>query len=151
MLYQDLNEFNAAIEPYKPLLGLDFGGAKIGIAASDRTRMIASPRELYKRKGIKNDVAAIWAIIAELDASGIILGYPVEMDGNEGKSCQKVVAFAEAILKEQDIPIFLQDERLSTAAVNRAMMDAGLNRKKRAEKDDELSATYILQGVIDRL
>ncbi len=133
------------------LLGLDPGTKTLGLAVSDRTRLIATPLETIRREKFSLDAAHLMKIYAENEISALIVGLPVNMNGTHGPRTQSVKDFCTNLLKLNDIPIFLWDERLSTMAVTRGMLEADMSRKKRKENVDKLAASYILQGVLDRL
>ncbi len=133
------------------LLGLDVGSKTVGLALSDTNFIIASPLETIRRAGFKKDVAHLQHCIEEHKILALIVGLPLNMDGSEGPRCQSVRQFVENILLVIDIPILWWDERLSTAAVTRTMLEAGLSRRRRSQIVDKLAASYILQGAIDAL
>lgn len=133
------------------LLGIDPGTKTFGLAISDRTRLIASPVETIKRKKFTPDAAKIFALYDDRECSAMIVGLPMNMDGSEGPRVQSVRDFTANMIALRDIPIFMWDERLSTAAVTRTMIAADRSRAQRAEAVDKLAAAYILQGVLDRL
>jgi putative Holliday junction resolvase len=133
------------------LLGLDPGTKTLGLAISDRTRLIATPLHTIRRQKFTPDATALLAQYHSNDCSALIVGLPLNMDGSSGPRVQSVRDFCGNLLRLEDIPIFLWDERLSTAAVTRSMIEADVRRSKRAEKVDALAAGYILQGVLDRL
>lgn len=134
-----------------PLLGIDPGTKTFGLAVSDTTRLIATPVETIRRKKFTPDAAKIFALYDERECAAMVIGNPVNMDGSEGPRSQSVKDFCHNLLQIRDIPILLWDERLSTAAVTRTLLDADTSRAKRAEAVDKLAASYILQGVLDRL
>jgi len=134
-----------------PLLGLDPGTKTLGLAISDRTRLIATPLKTIKRKKFTPDATELLEIYDTNEAVALVIGLPVNMDGSAGPRVQSVKDFANNLMKLRDLPIFFWDERLSTMAVTRGMLDADMSRKKRAENVDKLAASYILQGVLDRL
>ena len=134
-----------------PLLGIDPGTKTFGLAVSDTTRLIATPVETIRRKKFTPDAAKIFALYDERECAAMIIGNPVNMDGSEGPRCQSVKDFCHNLMGLRDIPILLWDERLSTAAVMRTLLEADTSRAKRAEAVDKLAASYILQGVLDRL
>lgn len=134
-----------------PLLGIDPGTKTFGLAVSDTTRLIATPVETIRRKKFTPDAAKIFALYDDRECSAIIIGNPVNMDGYEGPRCQSVRDFCHNLIGLRDISIMLWDERLSTAAVTRTLLAADASRAKRAEVVDKLAASYILQGVLDRL
>jgi putative holliday junction resolvase len=133
------------------LLGLDVGEKTIGIAVSDTTLTIASPVETLRRGKFAADVERLKKLVADHKAGGFVIGLPINMDGSEGPRCQSVRAFANNLLARIDLPLAFWDERLSTAAVTRTMLEADLSRARRAELVDKLAAAYILQGYLDRL
>ena len=133
------------------LLGLDPGTKTLGLAISDRTRLISSPLHTIKRTKFAADAQSLLTTYDENEASALIVGYPLNMNGTPGPRTQSVKDFCTNLLNLRDIPIFLWDERMSTMAVTRTMISADMSRKKRAENVDKLAASYILQGVLDRL
>jgi putative Holliday junction resolvase len=142
----------AALLPARgALIGLDLGTKTIGVAASDPDRRVAAPVETIARKRFSVDAERISALAAERRAVGYVLGLPVNMDGTEGPRAQATRAFARNFAKLTDLPIALWDERLSTAAVERALIAADASRAKRKAVIDQHAATYILQGALDRL
>jgi putative Holliday junction resolvase len=141
-----------ALPPTGKLLGLDLGTKTIGVAISDGMRYSASPLETIKRTKFTQDAERLIALIAQNAAVGIVLGLPLNMDGSEGPRVQSTRAFARSLApKIAPLPIVFWDERLSTSAVTRMMIEADLRRDKRAEVVDKLAASYILQGALDRL
>lgn len=146
------SEIKGKLAKGQAVLGLDLGTKTIGIAVSDIGLMIASPLTTIARKKFTADFAALEKIMAERNIGALVLGLPVEMDGNEGPRAQSARSFADEVLKRRDIPIAFWDERLSTAAVQRMLTDeADLSRKRRAEVVDRAAAAYILQGMLDAL
>jgi putative Holliday junction resolvase len=133
------------------LIGLDLGTKTIGVAASDPDRRVAAPVETIGRKRFNLDVQRISMLAAERRAVGYVLGLPINMDGTEGPRAQATRAFARNFAKVTKLPIALWDERLSTAAVERALITADASRAKRKAVIDQHAATYILQGALDRL
>ena len=148
----ELIDLGAATPPRTPLLGLDLGEKTIGVAVSDRDRMIASPLELIRKTRFTDEAERLFALMQDRGASGIVVGLPVNMDGTEGPRCQSVRAFARNLLRLRDAPIAFWDERLSTAAVQRMLTDeADLTRARRGELVDKAAAAWILQGALDRM
>ena len=140
------------LPPKGTLLGLDPGTKTIGVAACDTLRLIASPVETIERgKKLKPALDRLFALFDERKCSGVVIGMPINMDGSPGPRAQSVRAFARSILERRNIPCAFWDERLSTAAVERTLLEADASRAKRAEVIDKLAASYILQGAIDRL
>ncbi len=150
MIFDDFADFNAATAPMAPWLGLDFGTKTIGVALSDRLLQTATPLETVKRKKFTADLAALQAIAADRDVGGIVLGLPLNMDGTEGPRCQSTRAFARNLDAPLGLPIAFWDERLSTVAAERALLEADTSRKRRAQVIDHVAAAYILQGALDR-
>ncbi len=142
----------AALLPARgALIGLDLGSKTIGVAVSDPDRRVAAPVETVKRARFGLDAQRVLALSSERRAVGIVLGLPVNMDGSEGASAQSARAFARNLAKLTELPIALWDERLSTAAVERALIAADASRAKRKAVIDQHAASYILQGALDRL
>ena len=142
----------SAIASQKRLLGLDLGSKSIGLALSDTTWRIASPLETIHRRKLSFDLERLFTLVNEYDVGGFVIGLPVNMDGSEGSRCQATRAFAANVLYHRSIPIAFQDERLSTVAVERMLVEEiDSTRKRRAKLVDKLAATYILQILLDRL
>ena len=141
----------AHLPPRGKLIGLDLGTKTIGVAVSDALRMTATPLETIKRTKFTADAARLRQIIDETGAVGIVLGLPLNMDGSEGPRVQSTRAFARNLAGLIPLPLAFWDERLSTSAVTRMMIEADLRRDRRAELVDKLAASYILQGALDRL
>jgi putative holliday junction resolvase len=142
---------NASLAPGARLLGFDLGEKTIGLALSDTLRSIATPMETLPRGKFSNDAVKIEKIIAEHGIGGLVVGLPLNMDGSDGPSAQSARAFARNFATRSNLPIVMQDERLSTAAVTRTLIDADASRKRRSEVVDKMAAAYILQGALDRL
>jgi len=147
----DIDAFAAQVGHAASLMGLDLGTKTIGVAISDRLQTVATPRETIKRKKFGIDAGAIDRLIADNQIAGIVLGLPMNMDGSEGPRAQSTRAFARNLTARIAVPIFFWDERLSTVAAERALLEADMSRKKRADVIDNVAASYILQGVLDRL
>ena len=133
------------------LIGLDLGTKTIGVASSDPDRRVAAPVETIARKRFSVDSGRILDLAAERRAVGFVLGLPINMDGTEGPRAQATRAFARNLAKLTELPIALWDERLSTAAVERALIEADASRARRKAVIDQHAAAYILQGALDRL
>jgi putative Holliday junction resolvase len=146
-----IEDFAAAWAPGSALLGLDLGERTIGVAVSDRIGSVASPLETIRRKKFGADAARLLEIAQDRAAGGLVLGLPRNMDGSEGPRCQATRAFARNLARLTDLPIGFWDERLSTVAAERALLEADTSRKRRAEVIDHVAAGYILQGALDRL
>ena len=147
----DENNPLAALAEKGKLMGLDLGTKTIGVAISDALRMTASPVETIKRTKFTADAERLLALIGQNAISGIVIGLPLNMDGSEGPRAQSTRAFVRNLAQKTDLPIVFWDERLSTMAVTRTMLEADLSRARQAEVVDKLAASYILQGALDRL
>jgi putative Holliday junction resolvase len=133
------------------LLGLDLGEKTIGLALSDTSRSVATPMETLRRSKFSADAEKIEKVLAEHGVGAIVIGLPLNMDGSDGPSSQSARAFGRNLAARLTAPIVFWDERLSTIAVTRALLDADASRRRRAEVVDKMAAAYILQGVLDRL
>ncbi len=133
------------------LMGLDLGTKTIGVAISDGLRLTATPLETVKRRKFTQDAERLLEIITENNIEGIVLGLPLNMDATEGPRAQSTRAFARNLTAKTSLPLALWDERLSTSAVTRTLLEADISRAKRAEVVDKLAASFILQGALDRL
>lgn len=151
MIFDDFEEFAAAVAPMSALVGLDLGDKTIGVAVSDRIGAVATPLETIKRKKFTPDAERLLEIARNREAGGILLGLPRNMDGSEGPRCQSTRAFARSLTRMTDLPIGFWDERLSSVAAERALLEADTSRKRRAELIDNVAASYILQGALDRM
>ncbi|MFZ5669266.1 MAG: Holliday junction resolvase RuvX [Pseudomonadota bacterium] len=147
-----IEDFAAALPAQAPVVGLDPGEKTIGVAVSDVTRTVASPLETIERVKFTKDAEALFRLMDSREAKGIVIGLPVNMDGTEGVRCQSNRALARNLLRLRDLPIAFWDERLSTAAVNRVLIDEhDITRKRRAEVVDKMAAAWILQGALERM
>ncbi|WP_299603286.1 Holliday junction resolvase RuvX [uncultured Tateyamaria sp.] len=151
MITNDTDAFLAALPPMQALMGLDLGDKTIGVAVSDTFWSVATPLETVRRKKFGLDAARLQTLIAERNVGGLVLGLPRNMDGTEGPRCQSTRAFARNFERLWDGPITFWDERLSTVAAEKALLEADTTRKRRAEVIDHVAAGYILQGLLDRL
>lgn len=151
MIFDAPEDFAAGLPAMSALAGLDLGTRTIGVAVSDRMRSVASPLQTIRRKKFTADAQALLALIAARDIGGLVLGLPRNMDGSEGPRCQSTRAFARNLSRLTDLPITYWDERLSTVAAERALLEADTTRKRRAEVIDHVAAAYILQGLLDRM
>ena len=145
------DEFLLNILPKKRILGIDPGTKTLGIAVSDSNLMVASPISTIKRKKIKSDIEELINICEKYNISGIVMGWPLNMDGSIGPRCDSVRDFIKSLLNVKDLPILLQDERMSTMAIEKPMILADLSRKKRSSRTDQLAACWILQSALDGL
>ncbi|MGR3756919.1 MAG: Holliday junction resolvase RuvX [Tranquillimonas sp.] len=151
MIAETAEDLAAALPPRRALMGLDLGTRTVGVAVSDGLRSVATPLETIRRRKFTEDAARILEIAASRDVGGIVLGLPRNMDGTEGPRCQSTRAFARNLERLTSLPIGFWDERLSTVAAERALLEADTSRRRRAEVIDHVAASYILQGVLDRL
>jgi putative Holliday junction resolvase len=148
----ELTHLPAALPRAAPLVGLDLGEKTIGVAVSDIGLMIATPLALIRRTKFTADAGALFKLMDGRGAAGLVIGLPFNMDGTEGPRCQSTRAFARNLLRLKDLPIAFWDERLSSAAVNRMLIDeADTSRARRADLVDKAAAAWILQGALDRL
>ncbi len=131
------------------LMGLDLGTKTIGLALSDVSRTVATPYGTIRRTKFTADATELLRIVDKEGVGGLVLGLPVEMSGEEGKRCQSTRSFAANLLRLRDLPVCFWDERLSTAAVTRTLLDADASRRRRGEVVDKMAAAYILQGMLD--
>jgi len=146
-----LADLRSALAPRQRLMGLDVGEKTIGLAISDSDFRVATPVDTIRRTKFAADAARLAQLIGERDVGGLVIGLPINMDGSEGPRCQSVRQFGANLLQRMTLPIAFWDERLSTAAVTRAMLEADVTRAKRARAVDKMAAAYILQGALDAL
>lgn len=146
-----VEEFAALLKGRGRLLGLDLGSKTIGLAISDDRWRIAAPVKTLRRTKFSADAAELAAYAQRESVVGLVMGMPFHMDGSEGRRAQSTRAFIRNLRPILDLPVLLWDERLSTAAANEAMRDAAIDRRKRAEKVDQIAASIILQGALERL
>ena len=151
MIHDAIAGFAAALPRGTALMGLDFGEKTVGVAVSDRFRRVATPLETVRRAKFTHDAARLLEIVAGRGIGGIVLGLPLNMDGTEGPRVQSTRAFARNLSRLTDVPITFWDERLSTVAAERALLEADTSRARRKEVIDHVAAGYILQGALDRL
>ncbi len=146
-----VSELKSELKTGQRLLGMDPGTKTIGLALSDTMHIVATPVETLHRTKFKNDVARIIEIVEKENVGGFVIGWPINMDGSEGPRCQSVMAFARNLAEKIDLPQLLWDERLSTAAVERTLIEADSSRARRKQVVDKLAAAYILQGALHAL
>ncbi len=151
MIYDEITDFAEVLKPHDALCGLDLGSVTIGVAVSDRMRQVASPLETIKRRKFGLDAARLLEICGAREIGGIVLGLPYNMNGSEGPRCQSTRAFARNLERLTELPITFWDERLSTVAAERALLEADTSRARRAEVIDHVAAGFILQGALDRM
>lgn len=148
---KNLSELRALLRKGERLMGVDLGSKTIGLALSDISLTVASPLETIKRAKFTADATRLLALATEHGVGGLVIGLPVNMDGSEGPAAQSARAFARNLEKLSALPIAFWDERLSTAAVTRTLIEADTSRARRAELVDKMAAAYILQGALERL
>lgn len=146
-----LSELRDGLKRGQRFMGLDLGSKTIGLALSDVTLTVASPLETIKRTKFSADVARLLELAAKHEIGGFVVGLPVNMDGSEGPAAQSARAFGRNLEKLSPIPLTFWDERMSTAAVTRTLLEADASRARRAEVVDKMAAAYILQGALERL
>jgi len=151
VIVADPTELAAVLKKGERLLGLDLGEKTIGLALSDIMLTVATPLETMTRKKFTVDAEALIAHIKKHGVGGLVIGLPLNMNGTEGPSAQSARAFARNFLAKHDLPILFWDERLSTAAVTRTLIEADVSRAKRKDVVDKMAASFILQGVLDFL
>ena len=151
MIFEEIESLAAELPASGALAGIDLGTATIGVAVSDTRRRVASPVETIRRRKLGKDISALMATCASREVVGLILGLPLNMDGSEGPRCQATRAFARNLAKSTELPVAFRDERLSTVAAERALLEADLSRKRRGQVIDHVAASYILQGALDRI
>lgn len=139
------------LAPGARLIGLDFGSKTIGVAISDAALRVAAPVTTIRRKKFSADADALIKIAEDRGVGGFVVGLPLNMDGTEGPRCQSTRDLTEELLKRHDLPTIFQDERMSSQAVERAMIAEDLSRKRRSESIDAAAAAYILQSALDAL
>ncbi|MBS0385864.1 MAG: Holliday junction resolvase RuvX [Proteobacteria bacterium] len=147
----DLPQFAAVLPTPGALMGLDPGEKRIGVAVSDVGRLIASSLETISRKNFAIDAEAILKLYDARRCAGFVVGLPLNMDGSAGPSAQAARAFARNVLNVRDAPLLLWDERLSTAAVTRTLIEGDTSRRRRGEVVDKMAAAYMLQGALDAM
>jgi putative Holliday junction resolvase len=146
-----LDELPARLTRFSRLMGLDLGTKTIGLGLSDVERRLASPLETIQRKKFSEDVRKMMAAADKYEVAAYVIGLPLNMDGSEGPRCQATRAFVRNMAALDQRPFVFWDERLSTAAVTRSLIDQDASRARRAEVVDRMAAAYILQGALDRL
>ncbi len=151
MSFEDARDFGAALPGMGALAGLDLGTKTIGVAISDLMRGVATPAQTIRREKFTLDAEALLALLAARQVVGIVIGLPRNMDGTEGPRAQSTRAFIRNLEKLTALPVLFWDERLSTVAAERALLEADTSRKRRAEVIDHVAAGFILQGALDRL
>jgi putative Holliday junction resolvase len=151
MALLDLPAFAAALPARAAILGIDPGEKRIGVAISDLTRLIASPLDTVFRVKSAADVEALLKLYDGRQCAGFVIGLPLNMDGSSGPAAQSARAFGRNLLAKRDVPLLMWDERLSTAAVTRTLIEGDASRKRRGEVVDKVAASYMLQGALDAM
>ena len=151
MIYDHFNSFIANVSDQTTLVALDLGEKTIGVAISDLNWLVATPLYTVIRRKFTLDSNKVLALGNERPLGAVIVGLPLNMNGSEGPRCQSTRAFARNLSKKTDLPIYLSDERLSTVAAERALIEGNSTRLKRSKVIDHVAAAYILQGVLDRI
>ncbi|KQV34410.1 MULTISPECIES: Holliday junction resolvase RuvX [unclassified Rhizobium] len=146
-----IEDLAAQLQPGQAIAGLDLGTKTIGISVSDLGRRFATPREVIKRIKFGIDAEALLSVIEKEKIAACVIGLPVNMDGSEGPRVQATRAFVRNMGQKTDIPFVFWDERLSTVAAERVLIEMDVSRRKRAERIDSAAASFILQGALDRL
>ena len=146
-----LEELATYLKPHQPIAGLDLGTKTIGLSISDLGRRLATPRPVLKRVKFTADAELLLAFAAKEMVAAFVIGLPVNMDGSAGPRVQATRAFVRSMSEKTDIPFVYWDERLSTVAAERTLIEMDVSRKKRAERIDSAAASFILQGALDRL
>jgi putative Holliday junction resolvase len=147
----DLPDFAAALSASGALMGLDPGEKRMGVAVSDTTRLIASSIDQVTRTKFAADAEAILKLYDARQCIGFVIGLPLNMDGSSGPAAQSARAFARNLIAKRDVPTLLWDERLSTAAVTRTLIEGDASRQRRGQVVDKMAAAYMLQGALDAM
>ncbi|MCY0146537.1 Holliday junction resolvase RuvX [Hoeflea sp. G2-23] len=147
----EIEELAGRILPGQTIAGIDLGTVTIGLAVSDLSLRLASPRPMIKRKKFTLDAVVMLASFERDRVGAAVIGLPVNMDGSEGPRAQATRAFVRSMAEKSDLPFVFWDERLSTVAAERALIEMDVSRKKRKERIDSAAASFILQGALDRL
>lgn len=151
MAVMEVEDLEAVLTPGQTIAGLDLGTKTIGLAVSDLSRSLASPRPVIKRRKFTLDAIDLLTALKRDQVGAVVIGLPVNMDGSEGPRVQATRAFVRNMTEKTDLPFVFWDERLSTVAAERALIEMDVSRKKRAERIDSAAASFILQGALDRL
>ena len=146
-----LEELAAGLEPGQVLAGLDLGTKTIGVAISDRGLSLSTPREVVRRRKFSQDAQALLALLERERVGGCVIGLPVNMEGTEGPRAQATRTFVRNMAEKTELGFAFWDERLSTVAAERSLIEMDVSRKKRADRIDAAAAAFILQGALDRL
>ena len=151
MIIDDIKELIENITTEGKIISFDIGDKKIGIAISDRQQIVATPHDILIRENINKDTGKLRVICKHNDICAVVIGFPKELDNSEGESCEKIRSFANKFLKKHSIPIFLQDERMSTSESTRLMQEFEFTRKRQNQTDDKIAASLILQTALDTI
>lgn len=150
MIFDAFDAFLETVRRPGALLAIDYGEKRMGLAVADPLWMVATPLEVYQRQNNRKDLGYLARIIREKEITGLVMGWPLEEDGSQGQGCERVLQFAQKLAGKTTLPVFLQDERYTTAAVTSAMKEHQVKRAKRHAVDDKLAASYLLQMVLDK-
>jgi putative holliday junction resolvase len=148
MIVEGLAEFYKLLKPYHPIISIDYGEKKCGIAISNQELTVAMPLLVISKTKESEKISAILETIDKYSASGIVIGLPVNMDGSLGSQSENLLKFARLLAKQTELPLYMQDERLTTKTANSMLRSIGIKRKARNEADDALSASLILETVL---
>ncbi|MCY4314872.1 MAG: Holliday junction resolvase RuvX [Roseovarius sp.] len=151
MIYDSISSFCGSLEPMRPLMGIDVGTKTLGLATSDILLTTAGALLTVKREKFSRDAIKVLQISGSRNVGGFIIGLPINMDGSEGPKAQSIRSFAWNFSKKTSLPMAFWDERLSTVAAEKTLLEADVARKRRSEVIDALAACYILQGALDRI
>lgn len=151
LTYMDVENYRLALPEEGRLLGIDLGTKTIGLALSDTRRMVATPMETLSKGKFSKDLLSLQKIVEAQDICGFVMGLPLHMDGSESPRSQSSRAFARNLKGQIELPVLLWDERMSSQAVTRTLLEADTSRAKRAEVIDKMAASFILQGALDRM
>jgi putative holliday junction resolvase len=149
VLYRNLSEFSRFIPRNKSVMCIDMGEKQMGVALSDRTQLIATAHSVYCRRNISKDIGYLSRMLKENEVGSIVIGLPLEMEGHENEWCEKVIHFANKVVKKCEINVYLQDERLSTFIAINTLKLYGVSLTKSKKIEDKLSACIILQRTLD--
>jgi putative Holliday junction resolvase len=147
----ELSDFAARLPQGIRIMGLDVGSKTVGLALSDATRSIASALVTLRRTRLTDDLRQLLDLAVRHGVGGFVVGLPLNLDGSAGPRVQATRAFVRNLAKASPLPVAYWDERLSTVAAERALLEADMSRKRRAEVVDKVAATLILQGALDRM
>lgn len=149
--FYQVTEFKLGLPAKGRLVCLDLGMKRIGVAVTDTLRIISTPYEILERKNIKKDINKVISILDEFNAVGLVVGYPLKLDNTPSNLCEIVESFVKKILQMKQLPVLLQDERMSSISASRVLSEYGISAQKRVKMEDKIAASFILQSVIDTI